>query len=158
MRGHLRRERLSDDTGVSLVEVLIGVFVLSVGLFALLSTFIASSRSLMDEEGRAGATRAATQEIERLRAAGEVDLLDQVGEDPSTLEVEVAGRTYEITRHLSWMDATDPEEGDDEDLIYVGLDIRWTAAGSDRSVTFETAIDPAHVDDLSGAVVWRWVA
>ena len=67
MRDTIRRRRWDDEDGMSLVEIMIAIFVLSVGLLALASVAITSIVNLRVSRGRQEATNAASATIEDLR-------------------------------------------------------------------------------------------
>lgn len=140
MRDAIHRRRWRDDqSGMSLVEIMIAVFVLSVGLLALASTAITSIVNIRVSRGRQEATDAASSLLEDLRrsdfssiALDENDpevtdyLTDVGGCDPDHEEplvttsqpgglprVQTFGPSGRVTAYLSvsWYD--DPENGDE---------------------------------------------
>lgn len=60
--------RLHDEGGLTLVEVMVAVLVLTVGILALVSSFGAAQRLTLNAERRASLTHRAQREIERLEA------------------------------------------------------------------------------------------
>lgn len=136
MRDAIHRRRWREDqSGMSLVEIMIAVFVLSVGLLALASTAITSIVSLRVSRGRQEATDAASALIEDLRrsdfssiALDETDplvsdyLTDEGGCDPDfdepivttsqpggLLREQTFGPSGRVTVHtsVSWYDEND---------------------------------------------------
>jgi type II secretory pathway pseudopilin PulG len=141
------RHRLSSEDGLTLVEMLVALIVITIALFALLGTLIASATSLADQRSRAAATRVATEHLESIRQAG-FDAL-HVGDEIARVEKD--GRWFERTTVVKWMDADDPENGVGEDVKHVTVTVSWTFKGQAKSTTFTTAVAPEHVPVQEGA-------
>ncbi len=80
-----RPDRLDDDEGLGLVELLIAVLVLTIGLAALAATAIPSLGSLQNSRDRQAATAMATASLERARTypAGSLAIAQTLCDDPA---------------------------------------------------------------------------
>jgi hypothetical protein len=130
------RRRLDGEEGISLVEILVAVFLLTVGLFALLGSFIASAHSLQEQERRSLATRVGTETLESLRNT----TFDEVPVGTTNTTVERSGVEFDVETDIEWRDALDWDDGSSEDLKYASVTVAWDLRGESRSVTFSTAI------------------
>ncbi|HWB72917.1 MAG TPA: prepilin-type N-terminal cleavage/methylation domain-containing protein, partial [Egibacteraceae bacterium] len=117
------RRRLSGDDGLSLIEMLVAIFILSVALFALLGGLIASARSLADQRSRSAATRVASEHLEELRAQG-FDALRTTA-SPFTVTRTLDGRTYTIVTTLQEEDA-DPATAGGPTVMRITATVSWT--------------------------------
>ncbi len=133
------RRRLSREDGVSLVEMLVAIFILSVALFALLGGLITSARSLADQRSRSAATRVASEHLEELRAQG-FDAL-RASASPVTVTRTLDGRTYTITTTLQEEDA-DPATAGGPTVMRVTATVSWTVGTVARSEVHTTAVAP----------------
>lgn len=154
------RERLADDEGVSLVEILVAIGILGVALTAFASTMGASLISISREQSTVRGSQLANQLVEQLRAmpwpevgfyAGDTNWAQTVvGEETVTLEgIRPAdsrspvpgplplghdGTTYSVRRSIVWRD--DPTDGlgaADQDSVVNDLKaISVTLGWSDR--------------------------
>lgn len=127
------RRRLACEDGISLVEMMISMLILSVGLMALLGSFMVSARSILDQRAKATATRIASQELETLR-----DQVWRTGFVPPagtrTLPAaETDGRPYQITTTVT--DSTNPPG-----LKHIATTVAWNIAGVARSATSTTSV------------------
>ena len=136
----LRRihHRLTADDGVSLVELMVALFVITVAVFALLGSFIASAQSIQHQQTRSTATRLATEALEQARAAGFAEL----GLGVDEREVPVGGTTYVVTRTVEWSDADDPDAGANEHVKHVRATVAWNLRGTGRTLEFDTIVAP----------------
>ncbi len=135
---------LRADEGFSLVEMLVAIFVIAIGLMALLSTLTASAASLVDQRARTGATRVAGEHMESLREIGfdqlKANMAAGVYTTPSTKAMD--GRTYTITTTVTERDAETgnaPVAGR-ETVMLVRSALAWTAGTTPRAVTYDTAV------------------
>lgn len=129
------RQRLAGDDGMSLVELLVAMFVISVGLFALLSSFIASMQSALDQQMRSEATRIGTERLETLRSMDFDDVEVGTETDSTTFD------GYTVVTEVAWMDASDGSP-DNEQVKAVTVTITWEVRGQARESVFDTAISP----------------
>lgn len=168
------RRRLGEQDGISLLEVIIATFVLSVAIIGLASVASASLVQLRVSRDRQAATDAATSALEsmRLNDFASIAMLDTVvgtlgGECPSggkeepyvvtsdpdnDLEYEtIAGvnGNITVTTIVTWYD--DPADGDDDcdtsdtEIKRVQVTASWTERGGlTKSVTQDTLVSPAN--------------
>ncbi len=98
--------KASDESGISLIEVMIAMFIVSVGVFALASTAITSVQSTRIARERQDATQLASTIIEEARAASYATVALATGEyDPST-----SGSTYDGRDIIALGDGAIPHE------------------------------------------------
>lgn len=150
MRHALRRlrTRWDDEDGLSLVEILIAVFVLSVAILALASTAGASLQSLRVSRDRQNATQFATTVLEEARALTFASVvLDTADAPPDTFNgetvVKAAGGAIDHIRTEGRLTATTyvtfvPGTADKQKRVLV--DVRWTELGRTRTVRQETLV------------------
>ena len=141
------RRRLAGDGGMTLIELMIAIVILTVGLMALLGSFIASAHSLQDQQARSAATRVATEALEGYRASG----FDALAPGSYEEQVTVNGRTYGLETEIDWMDAQDGQAGGSEDVKSVVVTVTWQIRGAARSSTFETAVASLDYDEAAQA-------
>ena len=137
-----------DDAGMSLVEILVAISVLSICLFGMLGTLIASAQSIRSQQQRAGASRQVGAQIEQARttlkqmtyaqleaAAGTPSVATQTGTD---------GTVYTTTTTVTLVDAqTGGAMVSGQPTVARAVSrVTWTASGNAREVVFETAIAP----------------
>lgn len=124
------RRRLAREDGISLIEMMISMLILSVGLLALLGSFMVSARSILDQRAKATATRVASEELEVLR-----DYVWRAGYVPpsGTRPVTRDGRTYDVTTTVT--DSVSPPG-----LKNIATTVAWNIAGVARSATSSTAV------------------
>lgn len=128
-------ERSRED-GMSLVEMMIAVLVMSVALSALAATFFSSLRSIESQRVVSGATRVGSTELERARA---IDYGALATGTTTTTDSEL-GRTYDVTRTITEVDV-DPGNAIATDLVKeVALTVSWTLEGQTNSAQFATSI------------------
>lgn len=133
------RRRLQGEGGISLVEMMIALMILTISMFALLGGLIASATSVLDQQLRAEATRVATQTLEAARTAD----FDDLDIDTTTQTVTTAnGREMVLERTIAYIDAFNPMTGTNEDVKQVTVVVSWSDRGRDREVTYSTAIAP----------------
>lgn len=134
-------QRLQDEDGISLVEMLVALVLLTVGLLVLLSTLIASAHSLSNQRWTAAANRIASAEFERLRAMDYTDPALDIGTS-GPLPMTLDGRDYSLERTVSEIPA-DPGGTLSTDMIKrVDLTVSWSEGTTARSRAFSTAISP----------------
>lgn len=148
------RRHVSLEDGVSVVETLFAVLVLTVALFGLMGTFIASAASQLDQRSRTSATRVATHKLEVLRRTGFEALKAQlpVGANALTITdppVSVNGQSYTVTTLLQELDANDsslgPQPGQPT-VMHATATTEWSVKDKLKSVKFSTAVAPTKPD------------
>lgn len=137
MRRHRRWERLDDDGGMSLVEVLVALLVLAVVLTGLAATLIGGLRSLAENEARTVANALANDTLEELHARDWSDLDPGPAGDPRVETEEDAGPDgdYEIRAEIEWFD--DPSTSAEDDYVRFRVTVGWERFGSARDVQHE---------------------
>lgn len=166
------RRRISLDEGVTLVETLMAVLVLTVALFGLMGSFIASAQSQLSQRNRTAATRVMTEHLEGLRHQGHEALKDMLPagtyELTTSTDKTVDGVTYTITTTLQEVDADydslpspssvcpspptlSPPAGCPRHLrvttINAHATVSWDVKGQTLSASSRTAIAPTKPDD-----------
>ena len=142
------RKRLSNEDGVTIVETMFAVLVLSVAMFGLLGTLLASAASQIDQRSRTGATRFANEHLEDLRQLGFTQMkIDKLAGCPAGSSCAV--RTSPDGQFTATPTIT---EVDAETLgaVRVGYPrvmritdtITWSVQGRARSAVYNTAIAP----------------
>ncbi len=84
------RARLDDEAGLGLVEVVIAVFILTIGLAALAATAIPALGSLQNSRDRQAATAMATASLERARTYPMAQLAMHDDLEPCPAEEDIA--------------------------------------------------------------------
>lgn len=132
--------RLRQDDGVSLVETMIGLLILSVAMLALLGTLLTSAYALVEQEQRTTATRIGTELLEAARAAGfhspELNITT-----PSWVSVASPDADFTVRKRVEWQDA-EASGGGGQDLKLLTYEVSWNARGTPRSVRFSSAFAP----------------
>lgn len=126
--GPAARIRVADD-GVSLIEVLAALTVLSIIAAAVIPLLTRQVHLSGDNTSRAAAANIATQSLERLRAAGD----DSRPIGTTTEYVTVNRVQYEVTRTLAWVDRAIspggcPNGGSNTEAVYIRADVVVTWA------------------------------
>ena len=97
------RSSVANDSGMSLIELLVAMFVLTFGALALSQLFPTASRAEAQDRTRTEASQYMREEIERLQTLGWSDAELSVGRHPAGTAVEIVnaagnmGRYYEVT-------------------------------------------------------------
>ena len=129
------RTRLSEEDGLSLVEMMVALVVVTVALLGLLGVLLSSARAVLQQDLRNRATRVMTTELEQVRARG-YDALP-VGTDERTHEI--GGVQFVARTLVEWADATDVADAD-RDLKQVTTTVRWSVGGRVHTTTATTAL------------------
>ena len=120
----------SDPRGISLVEVLIALVVLSLGIMAVGGIFPAGTRTELQTRSLSTANFYAQQKLEQLRALNWDDAALTAGRHPAGAVCDTLGTTGAWTRFYFVDAMTSPLE----DLKRVRVTVNWTSRGT-RSVT-----------------------
>jgi Tfp pilus assembly protein PilV len=149
MTDRLRRRLRADEAGISLVEMLIAIFVLTVALFGLLGSLVTVAKSTYDQRMRTNATRVATGEVEALRALG----FDQLEDGSETYTVTTPeGREFTVTTEIATVDALDPDTGENEDVKQITAVVTWDVRDSTRTSTYTTMVAPEATRAIGGRI------
>lgn len=99
------RHRWSSDAGVSLVEVLVAMSLLTIVLAGVASSLTQALRVSVSNQGRVVASNIAQYELERLRAIPFQSWVDNPAGLTSTTTRELDGATYTLIREAQWVEA-----------------------------------------------------
>lgn len=124
------RCRLSCEGGISLVETLVAMMILSISMLAMLNTLVGSAHATLSQRARAAGTRVATAEIERLRSVvWEPGFTAPAADTP----VSSDGRTFYVTSTVT-DDPSVPQ------LKQVVTQVRWDDGAVSRTQTLQTSV------------------
>jgi len=152
------RPRLTpgDDEGMTLIEVLAALFVLSVALLGLLSVFATAAQSISEQQWRATANRLLIEHLESIRLAGWDSLPDEASPegcgpdvDGATTITTAGGLDFAIVDAVERIDAVTGEVDVDGAVKQVTSTICWRTRGQQRDMSHTTAIsqqDPSIVE------------
>lgn len=149
--------RLDDESGVTLIEVLVAFTILGIVMAGLVATTINALNLSRNNANRVVAANIASGEIERLRSlpfATLDDAPDGETEGPDYLgvhqrQVTVDRQDFTLTRTIEWS-TLEAEDGvcsetvgpGDENVLAVTVDVSWTRMLGVRPVRNETTISP----------------
>ena len=122
-----------DERGISLVEILIALVVLSVGIMAVSSVFPTGTRGQVQTRNLSDASYYALQKIEDLKAIPWSDPALSVGRHPAGVACDTLGASRAWTRFYN----VDVMPAPYTDLKRVIVVVNWTYQGT-RSVTDTT--------------------
>ncbi len=109
--------KLKNQAGLTLVEVLISIFILSIIVTAFCGALVYASRVTKDNRVKNGAVNLANEEIEKIRSMKFADIGnvqgDPSGDIPTERKATVDGITYKVSTLINW-----EEQGE------------WTATGN----------------------------
>ena len=118
------------ERGVTLVELLVALVVISIGLLALVRLFPTASRNQLEDRMLTSANLYAQEKVEALTAKSWMDADLTIGRHPSSTTVENLGTTGKWHRY--WQ--VDPMASPLDNLKKVTVNVTWNFMGS-RSVT-----------------------
>lgn len=133
------------ESGFSLVELLVAISVFAVVLVGLTGALISGVRSVGDQRLRTGATRVATDHLERLRALPFGQLDAQAGVTTMTTP---DGRAFTIETAVTPIDAATGSPASNGPVRQITALVSWMSGGARRQVSYTTAIAP---DDAGSA-------
>ena len=137
------RPRWDTEEGISLVEMLVAMFVISVSFAALAGGLITAAHSLTDQRMRSSGTRVATTHVEDLRALGFAALSPGT---TSQLETTPDGREFTVDTVIRQIDAQTGAEVVGTPTTPVVMEITatasWDVRGQTRTATYSTAVAP----------------
>ena len=160
------RRCIALDDGVTVVETMFAIMVLSIALFALMGSLIASARSQLEQRTRTQAIRVANEHLERSREYGfetlKTDLLAgcPAGSSCAPTSKTVGSQTYNITPTLTEVDASNPSLGPQPGqttMMQVATDVAWSERDTSRRVSFATTVAQTKPDltkDIVGIKVF----
>jgi prepilin-type N-terminal cleavage/methylation domain-containing protein len=124
------------ERGISLVEILIALVVLSVGIMAVSSVFPTGTRAQVQTRDLGDATYYALQKIEDVKAIPWTDPALDVGRHPVGVLCDTLGASKAWTRFYN----VDLLPAPLTDLKRVIVTVNWTYLNSTRSVTDTTYV------------------
>ncbi len=147
---------MRSERGITVIEMLVASMILAVGVAGAATLFVASAESISVAGGEADATDIAAGELERVRAMpylevgvsvtadGYVPMVDgrQTVTEAGPNRVEPTGTLtrhdidFRIERSVTWAGV----DGDPEGYKVVVVNVRWDAAGLERSVKVQTGL------------------
>ncbi|HVT22448.1 MAG TPA: hypothetical protein VHE57_13790 [Mycobacteriales bacterium] len=134
----IRAIRGCDDSGLSLVEVITALSIVTVGLLALLGEVATNVKQQGLEKSQAVAMHLANGVLESARSSPYAALVSQAG--TSTTATPVNGRTYTQTRTLQVCSPTDPPDtctpptSGAVSTVHATVRVSWTFAGQQHAV------------------------
>ncbi|HEV7948610.1 MAG TPA: carboxypeptidase-like regulatory domain-containing protein [Glaciihabitans sp.] len=134
----------SEESGFSLVEVVVAVFIFAVLCTGALYTVVSVLQVSRDSRARHVAANLAAQEIDLARDATDLRLLTDI----DRAEVRVGSDSYQVSRRAQWVSssgADDPCGAGDGTLQYkrVNIEVRWSGMGDGTApVRADTLIAP----------------
>ncbi len=135
MRAHLSQHDRPAERGISLVEVLIALVVLSVGIMAVSSVFPTGTRTQVQTRNLGDASYYALQKCEDLKAIPWADPALSVGRHPAGVVCDTLGASKAWTRFYN----VDVLPAPLTDLKRIIVTVNWTYQGT-RSVTDTTYV------------------
>ncbi len=114
----------SDDTGLTMAEVIVALFVFTIFILGLGYSLLSMTRLVADDENRLVAASLASQELDRVRA-----IPDAFNVYSSTTTQTVNGITYTISRDAGWVStngSTASCGGGGGNLQYKAVDVQVT--------------------------------
>ena len=135
------RERGHSEEGISMVEMLVSLSIITIGLLALLSTLTASAHGIVEQRTRASATRVASEHLERLRVRVWSDLSTfDFAQLPLTWQesTTVDGRLYTIDTTVTGVRADTGTAG--SDIKEITATVSWLSGSTPRSVQVRTVV------------------
>jgi type II secretory pathway pseudopilin PulG len=156
--GKLRQNRTiqgRDDTGMSLIEVIASIAVITIGLFALLSELASNVKQQSLEKSQATALHVANGSLESARNMSYGSLTDLAG--TSTTTTPLNGLTYTTTRTVQVCSPTDspntctPPAGGAVSTVHATVQVRWSFAGREHSVQIARSISDKSMLSVTSA-------
>lgn len=124
---YIRREM--SKKGFTLVEVLVAIFVLTIGIAGLIASFNASSKQIRSSNNIFLASRLAQDKIEELKNIDYVNLTDKIVSESTLVGCYAATRIYTITTiDIPALDA----------FKQIDITISWNEAGRNFQRSFVT--------------------
>jgi prepilin-type N-terminal cleavage/methylation domain-containing protein len=147
-----------DDTGLTLIELVVAMMVFALLSIGVAYTMLASLGATQDARGRQVAANLAAQEIDLVRAIDDVfKLVD------STREITVDGVPYTLARTTSWVDSSGAGDngcttnGGALQYKRVNVEVSWRGMTGDTPVRADTLVAPSDKinDPTKGTILVR---
>lgn len=146
----VRRSRGGAQDGVTLIELVVAVAILSVLLVGVSATVIRVLDLTQNNAARVVAANLAASAIADLRVMEFDDLEPLATSDPAAVWTEsVDGRAYELTRSIAWS-TNDADPGPcvgsvaaaDDNILRLTVEVTWARSLGSRPVKTETSVSP----------------
>jgi prepilin-type N-terminal cleavage/methylation domain-containing protein len=143
-----------DETGTSLVEMLVALSIFGILSTALLGLLLSTVQTSRVSEGRTVASQLASSYVDETRAEGAVS----VSPGRTTLNRTVDGRNYLLTRDAQFVvrgqASTSCSSPGNPSYLRVRIRVTWDGMGSAKPVETNTVVTPSvgDVDDTTGNV------
>ncbi|HVT65702.1 MAG TPA: hypothetical protein VHD81_11145 [Mycobacteriales bacterium] len=151
----IRANRGRDDAGMSLVEVIAGIAVITIGLFALLSELASNIKQQSLEKSQATALHVANGSLESARGMAYGSLVGLAG--TSSTATATNGRTYIATRTVQVCSPTDspnscttPASGAIS-TVHATVRVTWNFAGQQHTLQIARNISDTSAMSVSTA-------
>jgi type II secretory pathway pseudopilin PulG len=156
----------ASDDGVTVVETMFAIMVLSIALFGLMGSLIASAHSQLDQRRRTQAVRVANDFLEGQRQWGfdklKTDLLAGciAGSSCAPSTETVGGVTFTITPTVAEVDPTNPALGPQPGkatVMKADATVSWAVRSQTKSLSFSTTVAPIKPDltkDIKGITIF----
>jgi prepilin-type N-terminal cleavage/methylation domain-containing protein len=144
-----RRRLGRGEEGFTLIELLVAISIFGFVLMAMSRVFISAAESIGTQRLRTAATRVASQRLETLRSLPFTDLDAQAGQVTVTTP---DGRAFPVVTAVSPIDAATGGGQTGGAVRQVTVTVSWLSKGTQRNVSYTTAIAP-DVTDLTPAPV-----
>lgn len=162
------KDAVQNDSGFTIIEVLIATFIIGVVVVGLFGLFILSLRTVQDNERRIVAIALANEKMELVRNLPYVDV-GTLGGVPSgsLLQEEVIARnnlSYTVTTDIRYVD--DPHDGlaggDPNDLLntdykQVRVEVSWNSPTAVRPILLITFVVPQGIEggEIAGTLIFE---
>lgn len=162
----LLSQRFRDERGMTLVELVVGMGILSIVMLVLTSTLTSIQRAVVDEDVRIrlnDQARLAVQSIDRLVRSGNIlyDPVDETGNDP--FDATATGYMFRIYTQAEQTEGQDARcalwlLNEDQELLYRTWPILTPEAATGWTVVAESVInrdidEPAFTLDSAGRTI-----
>lgn len=172
------RRCIAADDGVTVVESMMAILVLTVALFGLMGSLIATAHSQLSQRQETSATRVANEHLERQRSRGfdplKADMLANcpAGSSCATQTVNRNGLQYTINTTLREIEAGDASRwvgvggvcapagcptGGRPTVMQADTTISWLVKGRTKTVRSSTMVSPTKPDltkDIKGITIF----
>lgn len=142
-RKHKNKEQTRDRKGITIIEVIIGVFLVGVILVTLYTIFTQAVGIMADAKQRIGAIALAMERTEYYRnfSYENIPVIDPV----NVVSVERNGFTYEVETSVVMFD--DPENGENTEGDYKQLRVKvlWINREKEKSIYFTNNFSPTGI-------------
>jgi type II secretory pathway pseudopilin PulG len=140
----ITRSRLDDEGGMTLLELVVAMSILSFVLLAFGSAMGSSLTVVRNNRERIVAANLAAQEMERVRSSAFASL--PLGR--SDVVETINGQAYTVQRDITWQDqsaGTGPCDSptSTEDLLLIEVSVSWTGMGVVAPVESSTVLTPS---------------